>query len=147
MSEQAVELAADETIEGFCRELHPHLEGIVHQYCDEAYGAIMETVQDYLRDNAQFNIKSKFDTVRREYLTAAHALAAVESALTLNEARSNAYAFRKGYWSADRAAGYRLGAEAEIAAARTAPINSLVGGDAGVEVGRANPGSAGEGHE
>lgn len=118
MSEVPETLEAEETIEGFCRELHPHLEGIVHKYCDEAYGAIMENVQDYLRDNAVFNINSKFNTQHRAYLNAVHCIAAIESALTLNEAKANGYAFRKGYWTPEYAAKAHEEAAEQLARAR-----------------------------
>lgn len=46
----------DQIIVDVCKAMHPQLEAIVHQYCDEAYAAIMESVQDHLVDNAQYNI-------------------------------------------------------------------------------------------
>lgn len=66
MSGLAEQGAQDEAIEAVCKSLHPKLEAIVHQYCDEAYAAIMESTQDYLCDNAQFNIASKLETANRE---------------------------------------------------------------------------------
>ena len=109
----AQEPSADEIIEGVCKTMHPQLEGIVHQYCDEAYAAIMESVQDYLIENAQFNIGSKIDAERRATVTAYRALAAVENSRTIQEARANAYAARKGYWSEERADEYRVASTPE----------------------------------
>jgi hypothetical protein len=102
-----------EEIEAFCRDVQEPLKVAVRRFCDEAYEDILFSLQDYLFTNALFNIGARFDTLRREVSTAYLALQAVESAATLQEAKANAYAHRKGYWSEERAAEYR--AEAETA--------------------------------
>lgn len=55
-------MSVDPHIEAIVAKLHPKMEGIVHQYCDEAYAAIMESTQDYLLENAEFNLKSRVET-------------------------------------------------------------------------------------
>lgn len=94
-------------IEEFCADLQQPLEGVIKKFCEQAYDTILADVQFYLGQNAAFNIGSKFDAQQRETVTAYKALRAVEEALTLQEAKANAYAARKGYWSEERAAEYR----------------------------------------
>jgi hypothetical protein len=98
-------------IEQFCDEVQPRLEEIAKDFTDKLYGGLLHSLQDYLKDNATFNIGSAFDAARRETVTAYNALRAVEDSTTLQEAKSNAYAARKGYWSTAKAAEYRAEAQ------------------------------------
>lgn len=100
-----------ERIQAFCRELEPSLEAQVRRFCDAAYEEIMVSVQEYLADNEDFNIKSRFDAQQQAVIDGYNALAAVESALDMQEAKANAYAARKGYWTAKLSAEYRAEAE------------------------------------
>lgn len=98
-------------IEQFCQDVQGPIEGIVKKFCDQAYDTILGDVQFYLKENAAFNIGSQFDAQQREVVTAHKALRAVERAITLDEAKANAYAAFKGYWSEEKAAEYRAAAE------------------------------------
>lgn len=100
----AIPLAA---VEAVCTAIQPAIDVLVRKFCDEAYDAILGNVQEYLRENAEWNIKSRFDAQQRSIILAYSALAAVEDSRDLQEAKANAYAARKGYWSRERAAEYR----------------------------------------
>jgi hypothetical protein len=116
-----VEACFKDTVEPFVQELHPHLEAIVHKYCDEAYGAIMDNVQDYLLENATSNIKARFDAQHRELISALRTIDAIYDAIDFQEAKDHAYAARKGYWSPEKAAQYRSFAEHRAAISRAEP--------------------------
>jgi isopropylmalate/homocitrate/citramalate synthase len=109
---------SEEQISAFVDTLLPTLSAKVNRFCADAYEAILCDVQEYLRDNAVFNIGSAFDASERDRVQAYKAHKAVLDATSLQEAKSNARAATLGYWSPDRAAEYH--AEAVAAKARGA---------------------------
>jgi hypothetical protein len=123
MAEEIPQWASDaiptEEIDAFCDELQPALERQVRRFCDAAYDEILESTQGYLRDNAKYNIKSKFDAQKREVVSAHGALRAVEASTSLREAQKNARAARNGCWTPEKAAEYRAEAEALVEQRRT----------------------------
>lgn len=114
----------DATIEEFCDSLQKPLEAKVKKLTDELYCDLLYSVQDYLRENAVFNIRSAFEASQREAITALNALAAVERSATLEEAKANAHAALKGYWSKERSEEFRAqGIEARRAETGTGSVH------------------------
>lgn len=52
-------------LDGVEAAVEPH----VRKATDDIYERVMETVQDYLRDNAEWNIRTQIDTAEREART------------------------------------------------------------------------------
>ena len=72
---------ADAIMEEVGIRMHPKLEAVVHQYCDEAYAVIMESVQDYLRQNVAFNIGSEIESLERTIDTLRREIRDIDKAL------------------------------------------------------------------
>lgn len=94
-------------IEQFCDELQGSLEGLVKKVVDDIYGEILYNVQDYLKSNATHNISSAFDAVERERINTYKCLGAILDSQTLGEAKNNARAALKGYWTPAKTEEYR----------------------------------------
>ncbi|MCB4860757.1 hypothetical protein K7W03_14270 [Sphingobium sp. PNB] len=55
------------------------IQPMVKKHVDDVYEAILDSVQDYLIDNAQFNIRSRIDTAEREARSARELVAKLEA--------------------------------------------------------------------
>lgn len=105
-------------IDKLVSDIHSPLEALVHSFTDEAYRAIMETVQDYLRDNAEYNVRQSVDAAnqRAQYFHSAlkaildyRAPVHIEDAdhrarMASSERHAIAYAAINGHWSPTKAA-------------------------------------------
>lgn len=101
------EAEIDTAVESIVAVFHPKMEAIVHQYCDEAYAAILESMTDYLRQNAAANFKARIDAIEREASNLRRCLKAAKDGIDMIEVRENVYAGAGGYWTESRADDYR----------------------------------------
>lgn len=100
----------DAAVDAIVAAYHPKMEGIVHQYCDEAYTAILESMTDYLRDNASYNFKARIDAIERDARNLRACLRAAKDGKDMIEVRENVYAGAGGFWSESLADIYRAAA-------------------------------------
>jgi len=61
-------------LDGAAERIRP----MVRKHVNDVYGVIMDSVQDYLIDNAHFNIRSRLDTAEREALAARNKITEME---------------------------------------------------------------------
>jgi len=64
-----------------CAHVEPHLAVVLRKASDDFYAGLLDDVQAYLRDNADFNLSSLLAAARRETDEAREALASVAEAL------------------------------------------------------------------
>lgn len=68
------DLFPSSALDGAAKRIQP----MVRKHVDDVYEAIMDSVQDYLIENAEFNIRSRLNTAEREALSARNKIAEME---------------------------------------------------------------------